>query len=920
MSLGKKQKNNGKSQPSQNTQPKLWHSLSEKEVFTSLDSSKKGLSSQNAEESLKLFGPNKLPEQKKLSGFLIFINQFKSPLVYVLVGAALLSVLLQDYVDASIIALAVFVNTVVGFYQENKANNAIIFLRKLMDQQARVIRDEREIQIPASQVVPGDIMILAPGDKIVADGRIIESDNLTVIEAALTGESAPSEKTTGALEPGMHLAERENMVYSGTVVASGKAIVVVCETGVKTQLGAITQLVDETHEEATPLQIQLGKFSKRVTYAVILVCVLIIIIGTLQGKPLFGLGNEAREGMFNTAAAIAVAAIPEGLLVAVTAILAIGMQAILRKKALVRRLIAAETLGSASIICTDKTGTLTEGDMRVSKIIAYETQTELVDSTYEGSTSLRDHELLLKMALLCNDTVIENPDDELAHWKTIGTPTETALLKAAVQAGIPFEIIRKEQKRFAEIPFSSDTKFMVTLNALDKKRVVAYAKGAPEKIFSFCNRVRVSGKKLKLTKAKINKLTEQYEKLTNQGLRVLAFAYKQYTAKPNTINLQEDLEEYIFAGFIALKDPLRKEAKMTIQAAQAAGIRPIVVTGDHKLTAKAIVAELGLRVTDDNILEGSELDEISDAELLERVKSIDIYARVEPRHKLRIVHAWQKHGEVVAMTGDGVNDAPALKAADIGIALGSGTDVAKETSDIILLDNNFKTIIAAIERGRGIYENVKKVTLYLLVNSFAEVILVTGSLLFGMPLPILPAQIIWINLIADGPPAMAMTFEKGDKELMQDKPRKRDEKIFNKEMKTLILLIGFITDLILFLLFVTLYQIFNLEIDHIRTLIFASLGFSSLLYVFSCRSLRHSIFTTNPFSNIYLIIGVALGFLLLLAALYVPFFQNIFETRAPLAHEWFLISLLGVVKILGIEIGKYFLIIRKQKPHLEIAQ
>ena len=891
----------------------LWHTLTRAKTLNQLKSSDQGLTSAEAGKRLKKFGPNRLPQEKKIPALMVLVSQFKSPLVYVLIGAGVITFLLQDYIDMAIILAAVFVNTSLGFIQENKANKSIHFLHQLIDQKARVLRDGNEALISAAALVPGDIMILSAGDKISADGRILNVDNFTVTEASLTGESVPSTKTNVVLDKGTGLADRENLVFSGTVVATGRAGAIVCETGLNSEIGQITQLVKETKEEKTPLQIQLAKFSRLLTYVVLGITFLIIVLGKIQGRPIFGFGQTAREGMLNIGAAIAVAAIPEGLLVSVTAILAIGMQAILKKKALVRKLIAAETLGGISIICTDKTGTLTEGKMHVSRIATLSQEVKIdPQHRFDGNGSIKDHDLILKISLLCNDAAIENPADELKQWRFIGSPTETALLFAAIQAGIPYQKIKKEQTRLAEIPFDSEWKYLATLNRLDQDRNVIYVKGAPEKIIEMSSLVRIDGKKEKLTPARIKLIKSKAEELTKQGLRLLAFGYRQTPAKNPGLK-KEDLTDLIFIGFIALHDPLRPETKETFKIARQAGIRPIIVTGDHRLTAQAIVKELGLEITKENILDGQELDNLSDDELEKKVAAIDVYARVEPRHKLRIISAWQKKGEVVAMTGDGVNDAPAIKAADIGIALGSGTDVAKETADLILLDNNFATIITAVERGRIIFENIKKVILYLLSDSFSEMVLITASLILNLPLAILPAQIIWINLIDDGLPNLALTFEPGEPEVMKAKPRKKNEKILNSEMKTLIFIIGISINVLILSVFYLLFKFSDYSISHIRTIIFATLGIDSLLYVFACRSLRHSLFTKNPLTNKFLLISVLVGLVLQLLAIYEPHLQLIFDTVNLNALDLLLVFSLAIISLLGIEITKHFFIIKQQK-------
>ncbi|MFA6410333.1 MAG: HAD-IC family P-type ATPase [Candidatus Buchananbacteria bacterium] len=891
----------------------LWHALSETKVLSLLKTDKSGLTQIEAQKRTKKFGPNRLPEEKKETGLAIFLNQFKSPLVYVLLGAAGISLILQDFIDLAVILITVFINIILGFYQENRAYKAIYFLKKLIDFKARIWRDRQLVEVNVFDLVPGDIVALKAGDKIPADCRLLNIDNFLVNEATLTGESVPVEKNLAVLDKGAVLADRKNMVFSGTIVARGKATAVVCETGINTQLGQITKLVQETKKEKTPLQSQLENFSQYLIYIVLAICGILILIGKLQGRPIFGFGQAAREGMLNTAAAIAVAAIPEGLSISVTVILAIGMQAILKRNALVRHLVAAETLGSVSIICTDKTGTLTEGKMQVAKIITAEDETDSRRlSPYVHSDSLFDKDLILKMSLLCSDAVLENPTAELEEQKIIGDPTETALLLAALQNSIPYQEIHQQQPRLSEIPFDSENKYMATLNRLNDQSDVVYVKGAPEKIFAMLSQVRMNNRKENFDKEKLKLLKTKYEKLTNQGLRVLAFAYKKIPSNKKS-EIKGELNDLIFVGFVALQDPLRPKTKDTIKLAQQAGIRTIMVTGDHKLTAKAIYRELGFDISEKNILEGHELEQMSDEQFEKIVENIDIYARVEPHHKLRIVDAWQKKGEVVAMTGDGVNDAAAIKSADIGIALGSGTDVAKETSDLVLLDNNFKTIVAAIERGRIIFDNIKKNILYLLSDSFSEIILISGALILGLPLPILPAQIIWVNMIDDGFPSLALTLEKGDENVMTYKPRRKKDKLLDSEMKILIFGIGAMTNLILLGLFYYLLRTNIFDLTHIRTLIFSMLGTESLLYVFSCRNLRHSIFKSNHFSNPYLIGAVLIGLALQLLAVYQPFLQKIFETVSLGLNDWLIIIVLNLVQLAGVELVKYYFIVKKYR-------
>ncbi|OGY46527.1 MAG: hypothetical protein A2744_03720 [Candidatus Buchananbacteria bacterium RIFCSPHIGHO2_01_FULL_44_11] len=890
---------------------KLWHALLLSDVYKKLDSSAKGLSGKEAEQRVKHYGKNELPAEKSLSGFAILLSQLKSPLAYILFGAALISALLADFSDALIILVAMVINVVLGYYQEYKANRAITHLKKLVDLKAKVLRNGRAVSLSSRELVPGDIIFLSPGDKVPADARLIKVDNLQVIEAALTGESMPSTKIMAPMKRGVGLADRENIVYAGTVVARGTALAVVFSTGIKTEIGQITKLIAETKEEPTPLQRQIGQLGKILTYLVIAASVLIVIIGGLGGRPIIGFGEGAKESILLLAVAVAVSAIPEGLLIAVTVILSIGMQMILKQKALIRRLVAAETLGSTSIICTDKTGTLTEGRMRVERIITF--AEELViehPGNYQKSETLKDHDLITKISLLCGNATIENPESELEEIKVIGDSTEQALTIAAWQQGITKEKLEKDQPRLLEIPFDSETKFMATFNHLDRLHNVVYVKGAPEKILAMSNYLRHLGKKEPLTAVKRRALVARYEQLTTRGLRLLAFAYKKVDQnKPVTV-LEAELNDLVFIGFVALKDPLRQEAKETFQLARQAGIRSIVVTGDHKLTAKAIVAELGLKVKEANILEGKDLDAMSDEEFQSVVKNIDIYARVEPRHKIRIVVAWQKEGEVVAMTGDGVNDAPALKAADIGVALGSGTDVAKETADMILLDDNFKTIVAAIKRGRVIFDNIRKVVMYLLSDSLSEVVLVIGSLLLKLPLPVLPAQILWVNIIDDSFPALALTVEEAEGDVMSQKPRPKKESIINRQVKIIILSISIVMNVLLLSLFYILLQL-GYELDHARTFIFAGLGLDSLVFAFSARSLRHSTFSKNPFSNRYLTLGVIAGVLLQILAIYHPSLQRFFDAVPLTIQDWGLLAALGFVQLIIVEIIKQTFIVKK---------
>jgi len=889
-----------------------WHAKSAEDVLAKLNSSIDGLSEDEAKKRLKKFGPNKLPEAKKTTKLKIFIEQFKGPLIIVLLIAGLVSLALQEFVDFGIIIFAILLNTVIGYWQENKANSSLEDLRKMIEPKALVRRGGKEESIPSEGVVPGDIIIIESGSRIAADGRIIESHDFSANEAALTGESMPVSKKEETLEEDTVLAERTDMVYLSTVATRGRAIAVVTNTGIKTELGEIAKLIQQIPEEKTPLQETITHFSKILGIMVGIVCLLIFIVGIIMGESLFE--------MFFLAVAIAVAAIPEGLLVAVTVTLAIGMQKILKKKALTRRLIAAETLGSVSVICSDKTGTLTRGEMQVTTIRncfeshELESKSEKTREFFEVS----DHAMALKIGYLCNNAHFEDPAN-IDSSAIIGNPTDVALFGAARASGMDVAEMNERFARKEEIPFDSVKKYMATRNKFDNENDVIYAKGAPEKILNFCTQYAIGDVVRKISSEDRETLKKCFNEMTGSGLRVIAVAYRPIDKKYSPIE-DGDLKEMIFTAFIGLKDPVRPEAHETIRRCKMAGIRPVMVTGDHQRTAEAIAREVGFEINEHNVLNGSELDRINDRELEKIIKKIDVYARVEPHHKVRIVDAWQKVGKVVAMTGDGVNDAPALKSADVGVALGSGTDVAKENSDLVLLDSNFKTIVNAVRQGRVIFDNIRKVIVYLLADSFTEMILIFGALVMGLPLPLLPAQILWINLVTDGLPHMALAAEPAEKDVMKLAPRKRKEPLLNQEMKVLIFLIGIITDIGLLALFYYLMSR-GADIAYARTIIFAALGIDSLFYAFSCRSLRHTIFTRNPFSNKWLVLAVLGGLGFQLIALYVPFFQRIFQLHTLGWKEWAVVLAIGIIEILVIEITKmaYILIRRRQERKMAMA-
>jgi len=882
-----------------------FHSLTIESCLRELKTSATGLTREEAEKRLKKYGPNKLEEEKPLGRLTILLSQFKSPLIYVLLAAAIISFFLREYVDAGVIAGAVILNTIIGFFQENKANRALSKLREMVEHKALVLRDGREIVVDSSQLTIGDIIILQVGNRAPADGRVIEANNLQVNEANLTGESVPSSKSADKLSKGAALADQENMIFGSTIIVRGNGKAVVTSIGAKSEIGKIATLVKATEEEKTPLQLRLLRLSKFLGLAVVFICLFIIAIGVWQGRDFFE--------MFIVAVAIAVAAIPEGLAVAVTVILVLGMQRILKQKALTRKLVAAETLGSTTVICTDKTGTLTEGKMQVSNIVIGEKEFELrTPGSRQDKEEAKIVSLALQIGMMCNDAVIENPREKLSQERIIGAPTETALLSAARQSGLDREKLLKIEPKIDELPFSSEAKFMITLHQDKAGNYILYEKGAPEKLLDKASEFYHQGKPHKLTKAEKEKLVRVYESLTAKGLRVIGVALRQLKdlawgkdgGEKDWELINKDL---IFVGFIALKDPLRPEAKETIRVCRQAGIRPIIITGDHGLTARAIAEEVGIKVKAEDIITGETLEKMDDKKLEELVKRIDIYARVSPHHKLRIVKALQARGEVVAMTGDGINDSPALKAADIGVALGTGTDIAKETSDIVLLDNNFKTIVSAVMEGRIIFSNIRKVITYLISDSFSEVILIVGSIVAGTPLAILPAQILWVNIVNDGLPDFSLAFEKGDDGILAEKPVEKKEPIINREMKIIIFAAGLVRDFFILGIFYYLLR-HSLDIAYIRTIVFAAVGVDSLMYIFSLRSFKKPIWRLNPFSNPYLVGAVSFSLFLLLAAIYWPPLQMILSTVPLDLNSWLLVVSTGFLAIIIIEMIKHYFI------------
>lgn len=871
-----------------------------------------GLSVEEAKNRLARVGLNKIPvTSAQVTRFKIFLSQWKSPLLLILLVAGVVSGLLKEFIDMTVILFTAFLNSIIGFIQEDKANRALEKLRNMVEFRSLVLRGGIKMMVKSEELVPGDILFLEAGDKIQADARLIETKDLEINESALTGESKPVKKQAHIVKEDAVVGDRANIAHRGTAVINGRAKAVVIATGRNTEIGKIAMMIQKIEEEPTPLQTQLSKMSKVIGIGVICISLLVFILGVLLRA-----GQYDVFQMFETAVAIAVGAIPEGMVISLTIILAIGTQYILKRKSLVRKLVAAETLGSVSVICADKTGTLTEGNMRINRVLVSKEELYWHEMTGLNFHNPHDEEkhidiaLALRVGILANDALLINPEAGEAEWQFVGDTTDIALIYAGMKIGLEKNHLDAAVTRVAEIPFDSRNKYLAALYHRFTKESAIYVKGAFEVLISKCDYYEENGEKKKLTAEKRKWFEEKEKEMAANGFRVLATAYHQVNEFTETLE-PKDLHELVLIGLVALSDPIRPEVKQTIASIALAGIKTIMITGDHLRTAQYIASELGLPHNDDQIITGEKLENLSDAELQEAVKHTYIFARVDPAHKIRIVEALQANGEVVAMTGDGVNDAPALKGADIGVALGSGTDVAKEVSDLVLLDNNFQTIVAAIEEGRRIYQNIKKVVLYLLAGSLSEVVLILGSIFANLPLALLPVQILWINLVEEALPSFALAFDPGDKENMLEKPRPREAKLIDGSIKWMIFIITVFSNLILFSLFL-FYLKTTKDIDYTRTLVFAGLGLSALFFIFSIRNQRKMIWQYNPFRNYRVNLAVVIGCIFIALAVHLPALQILLRTVSLRLQDWGVLVGFGVVNVMLIEMVKGITLIKQK--------
>lgn len=842
--------------------------LSKKDVFSELITSEGGLSSQEADLRLEKNGKNKLRELKPISIFSILVDQFRSVLVVILMAAVVVSALLGEVVDALAITVIVVLNAVLGFVQDYKAEKAIDALKSLVTQSAVVYRDGKKKIVSAEDLVVGDVIWLESGDKVPADARVISSSELYIDEAPLTGESTPVHKLSTTLSnPG-----RDNYVFMGTRVMRGSCKAVIFSAGMDTEIGRIAKLVQSVEQEQTPLQKKLDSFGKQLGGIALLICAFMFVAGHIRGGSWLD--------MFLTAVSLAVAAIPEGLPAVVTISLAVGVRQMVKKNAIIRKLSAVETLGSTSVICTDKTGTLTLNEMTVSRLYTNGKLIRVTGAGYkpEGEFNYHDRkipkseiEMLLSIGALCNDSNLEH---EKGGWNIMGDSTEGALVVAAEKAGMNVETLRKTRKKIDEFPFDSVRKRMSVVRAVGAKNI-AYVKGAPEIILSSCNRIYENGTVRKLTQNDKQAILKENKLMAQDALRVLGMAYKEVRGK--RVDSSEAVEnKLIFVGLQGMIDLPRPEVKNALKVCKRAGIRVVMVTGDHKITAIAVGRELGLLHSDEMAVDGDELDRMSDEELSKRVEDIAIYARVMPEQKLRIINAWRAHGKVVAMTGDGVNDAPALKQADIGVAMGiTGTDVSKEASDMVLADDNFTSIVAAVKAGRGIYENILKFLRQMLGTNLGELLTMFGTIIFNMPLPLVPIQILWMNLLTDGLPVVMLSIDPIDADIMSRAPRSKQEPIMSPGMKRSIIITG---------LYICLWSLFVFQselkngLPYARTVAFTTLVFFQMFRILSVRSVDKTLFEIGVFGNPQLILAVISSIVLQLVAVYLPHLQPIFGT------------------------------------------
>lgn len=889
----------------------LWHTLTtealEQELQSDMD---RGLTVSEAQHRLATIGPNELPEAAPPSPLKIFLRQFANLIVWVLIGAAAVSGLLQEWIDAVAILAIVVLNAILGFVQEFRAERSLAALKQLSVATARVIRDDTVLAIPAGQVVPGDLIQIEAGDRVPADSRIVYATGLQTQEASLTGESTPVAKSAKPIpQTEVPLGDRQNMLFMGTIVVSGKGRALVTATGAQTELGKIAALIHreaQVEQEETPLQRRLEHLGHTLLWLSLGIVGVVFLLGVLRGVPLVN--------MFLTAVSLAVAAIPEGLPAVVTITLALGVTRMVKRHALIRRLPAVETLGSTTVICSDKTGTLTKNEMTVTTLYQGGESFTLTGEGYVPDGEIRSDgepmtvalkpglRALLRASVLCNGSDLRL---EAFLWHIVGDPTEGALLVAAAKAGLTKNHLEQENPWLGEVPFDSERKKMTVVRHT-ASGPVAFVKGAPDVLLRDCQAwLTRDGDIQPLTDAIRQEITATNQRLASHALRVLGVAMRPLDRIPDVYDAKSLEHDLVFLGLVGMKDPIRPEAKAAVEACRAAGIRTVMITGDHKDTAVAIAKELGIMEPGEQAISGAELNQLSDEELRDRVKTAAVYARVTAEHKLRVVRAWKQQGAVVAMTGDGVNDAPALKAADIGVAMGiSGTDVTKEAADMVVTDDNFASIAAAVEEGRAIYDNIRKGVYYLLSCNISEILLMLLATLFGLPLPLLPVQILWINLVTDGLPALALAVDPADEGLMRRPPRPPQEPFLTRARLLRLFVQGAFIAIITLLAFLYCLYGMDLNLDRARTLTFTVMVLAQLFHALNNRSEDRSLFALGLWTNKPLLATVGLSALLQAVIVSWPSVQSIFQVAPFDPEHWLLAIGIGMLPLVAMEIWK----------------
>ena len=886
-----------------------------------------GLTRQEAQERLAKFGANELSERPRPGFLQLLWDQFNNYLVIILIVAALISLALGEYVDSIAIMFIVVLNAVVGVIQESKAEQALAALKKMSAPNAQVIRDGHQLTLPGREIVGGDIVLLEAGNYVPADLRLVESVNLKIEEASLTGESVPVEKNASVvLDKEIPLGDRRNTAFMGTLITYGRGRGLVTGTGMNTQIGLIAEMIQSFEAEDTPLQKKLEHLGKVLGTACLAICVLVFVYGLFRDTHLADALNggffdylqaEKKDiiNLFMTAVSLAIAAVPEGLPAIVTICLALGMQRMIKHHALIRKLPAVETLGCATVVCSDKTGTLTQNEMTVVEAWTGGKRLRITGEGYSPNGAFyageaafdpradADAALLLQGALVCNDAKLEEKTDEAGRraWQIIGDPTEGAMVVAAAKSGYRRAELEKTLPRIQEIPFDSERKRMTTIHGTGAAQAagvvagmpgapfIAFVKGAPDVILELCAQRMEGGQAIGLNADMREAILAQNRDMASKALRVLAVAYRPLAQVPASVTPDTVEKDLVFVGLLGMIDPPRPEVVEALRVARGAGLKSIMVTGDYKDTAEAIARDIGLLTPGGLVLTGPEIEKLSDDELAARADRLDVCCRVSPQHKTRIVEALKARGHVVAMTGDGVNDAPALKRANIGVAMGiTGTDVAKQTADMVLTDDNFASIVAAIEQGRIIYSNIRKFVYFLLACNVGEILIIFASMLMGLPIPLRPVQLLWLNLVSDGAPALALGLEKGDPDIMKHPPRSPREPVINRDMAVGIGVVGVVDAIAILAVFYLALQRYPGELVAAQTIAFVTLCSSELIRAFTARSEYHSIFSIGVFSNRWMVWAVGVSFLLVLMVVYVPFLRPFFDTVPLGLNDWLL--------------------------------